>query len=432
MKIVSLRTNCFFVVVVVGLLSNFVDANNDFGDMIMLGDIIPMDELIEGGTTTECLNPVIGDDQFGGICEPDCYCIPDRIPCNVCPALDNRVIAASQQGQQDSFFFNSLEVDNVDTLFTFTPTGCQPYPRVAQFLQLPICDGLIQESESSSFVDKKMGKKPKKKKKKGCEFEDEDVQVQYQCSFDYNEDKICESNKYNLVQEIARSSDNKDNNKKDKKKKKKDNSNNNNTFVTHEGTCGVCSTSQDLAINLSPTLDQDAFICAASASGAFLSQDVTQIPSVFPNLIDCFLNIGFTLDCAIIWSSNALNTLLTTLQVLTPPPPGSPPPPALPESCLKCALECVVNNIPGTNPSPDCLLPISAGTCLLTPCFSCDEDASGVVFKQYSGRTRRNSGIVTTAQNPLIPISPPPFVGTKRECSTISNIKQPSRTCGVN
>jgi hypothetical protein len=24
-----------------------------------------------------------------------------------------------------------------------------------------------------------------------------------------------------------------------------------------------------------------------------------------------------------------------------------------------------------------------------------------------------------------------PFVGTKRECSTISNIKQPSRTCSM-
>ena len=385
-------------------------------------------------TNNECLNPVIGDVLFlGGICEPDCYCIPDRDPCEECPTLDNRVIAASAQGQEDANFFNSLEIDNVNTLFTFNTTnnvtgGCQPYPRVAQFLQVPVCDGLIQGLSLLSDDDdssKKMGKKSKKskksKKKKG-RLDDDDEDVQYQCSFDYGTD-ICESNKYNLVQEMVKPTNNKKKGKKNKKTKAKNDESN--TFITHEGTCGVCSTSKDLAINLSPTLDGDAFACTANATGAFQTQDPAQIVSVFPNLINCFQNIGFTSDCAFIWASNALNTLLTLFGVLqqfqqsgVPPLPG----PALPASCIECALDCATGD-PTTN--PDCGLPISPGTCELTPCFSCDEDASGAIFKQYSGRTRRNSGIVTTRQ---VPFDPFPFVGTKRECSTISNIKQPSRT----
>ena len=425
MKIVSLQTSrhcfCFIVgvVVVVGLLlSNAVV------------DATPM----ATETNNECLNPVIGDVLFlGGICEPDCYCIPDRDPCEECPTLDNRVIAASAQGQEDANFFNSLEIDNVNTLFTFNTTnnvtgGCQPYPRVAQFLQVPVCDGLIQGLSLLSDDDdssKKMGKKAKKskksKKKKG-RLDDDDEDVQYQCSFDYGTD-ICESNKYNLVQEMVKPTNNKKKGKKNKKTKAKNDESN--TFITHEGTCGVCSTSKDLAINLSPTLDGDAFACTANATGAFQTQDPAQIVSVFPNLINCFQNIGFTSDCAFIWASNGLNTLLTLFGVLqqfqqsgVPPLPG----PALPASCIECALDCATGD-PTTN--PDCGLPISPGTCELTPCFSCDEDASGAIFKQYSGRTRRNSGIVTTRQ---VPFDPFPFVGTKRECSTISNIKQPSRT----
>lgn len=36
----------------------------------------------------------------------------------------------------------------------------------------------------------------------------------------------------------------------------------------------------------------------------------------------------------------------------------------------------------------------------LNPCLECDETKSGPIFKYYSGRTRRNSGIVSSIPRP--------------------------------
>lgn len=36
----------------------------------------------------------------------------------------------------------------------------------------------------------------------------------------------------------------------------------------------------------------------------------------------------------------------------------------------------------------------------LNPCIQCDEDNSGPIFKYYSGRTRRNSGIISEIKRP--------------------------------
>lgn len=36
----------------------------------------------------------------------------------------------------------------------------------------------------------------------------------------------------------------------------------------------------------------------------------------------------------------------------------------------------------------------------LNPCLQCDEDKSGTLFKYYSGRTRRNSGIKSEIDRP--------------------------------
>jgi hypothetical protein len=36
----------------------------------------------------------------------------------------------------------------------------------------------------------------------------------------------------------------------------------------------------------------------------------------------------------------------------------------------------------------------------LNPCIQCDEDLSGPIFKYYSGRTRRNSGIKSEIDRP--------------------------------
>jgi len=381
MKFILLPSFSFRVVIVivivgvVGLLSSGINSEpvNPFA-----------------GPVSECDDPSIG--QETGVCEPECYCIPDKEPCDVCPSLENRVIAATQQGSQDAAFFSQLEVANPKSLFAFDPPGCQPYPLVAQAQGgVPVCEGLVQENSKPSKSSKSKSSKKGKKDRKGP----------VQCSFNYKED-ICDTKRYNLVEE------NKKQTKKDKKTSK---------FVTHTGSCGVCSTAQDLAVNLSPSLGQDAFICAAALSQAFQSQDPALIAQAFPTLIGCFAQLGFTPPCAFIWASNGFNTFLTlALTATVPMPPG------IPASCLECASTCFVDpNL------PECLRPIKQGTCELSACFSCDEDASGPIFKQFGGRTRRNSGVITTFQTPVYPGTP--FVGTKRPCSTIDNVKQPSRTC---
>lgn len=54
-------------------------------------------------------------------------------------------------------------------------------------------------------------------------------------------------------------------------------------------------------------------------------------------------------------------------------------------------------------------------TCYLAPCIQCDEDLAGPNFKKFSGRTRRNSGLLS---------------GIARNCSTISPV-QPVDPCTV-
>jgi len=347
----------------------------------------------------ECNDPAI---QPGtGICEPECYCIPDTEPCAVCPSLDNRVIAASPEGFQEAAFFQTLEVDNPNTLFTYDPPGCQPYPKVAKALQIPVCEGLIQEETGKLS-------KASKKSKRGKKSKDKNTEGPIQCSFHYKHE-ICETKRYNLVQ------DNKEIGTKKYKSRKA------NTYVTHEGECGVCSTAQDLAVNLSPTLGRDSFQCTAIFSAVFQTQDQTLI-AAFGALNDCFQQLGFTSNCAYIWASNGVHTTLVTGAAASALQQGLPPPPGIPQSCVLCASTCLVDPT-----LPECLNPMKAGTCDLSNCFSCDEDASGPLFKKYSGRTRRNSGIITTFQNPEVPGFP--FMGSKRSCSTIANVKQPSTTC---
>mmetsp|Transcript_12878 Transcript_12878/g.14111 ORF Transcript_12878/g.14111 Transcript_12878/m.14111 type:complete len:377 (-) Transcript_12878:78-1208(-) len=348
--------------------------------------------------TNECNDPAI---QPGtGICEPECYCIPDTEPCAVCPSLDNRVIAASPEGFQEAAFFQQLEVDNPNTLFTYDPPGCQPYPLVAQTLQIPVCEGLIQEETGKSS-------KSKSSKKSNDHYDDGPAQ----CSFNYK-GKVCRTKRYNLVQDNKKTFTK--NNKKSKSRSR--------TYVTHEGECGVCSTAQDLAVNLSPTLGRDAFQCSAGFSAALQTQDPTLIAPAFGALNDCFQQLGFTSNCAYIWASNGVHTTLVTGAAASALQQGLPPPPGIPQSCVLCAQTCLVDPT-----LPECLNPMKAGSCDLSNCFSCDEDASGPLFKKYSGRTRRNSGIITTFQNPEVPEFP--FMGSKRSCSTIANVKQPSTTC---
>merc|ERR1712146_503806 len=92
------------------------------------------------------------------------------------------------------------------------------------------------------------------------------------------------------------------------------------------------------------------------------------------NEIACLKALGFTDDCTNIWYYNTLN------------------------SRAHCALQCLN---PKYSKYPYNMQPSSADAPgPLNPCIQCDEDKSGPIFKQFSGRTRRDSGLLSAIDRP--------------------------------
>jgi hypothetical protein len=131
--------------------------------------------------------------------------------------------------------------------------------------------------------------------------------------------------------------------------------------VTHAGTCGTCSTLQDLAVYLErPDLTAPVRSC-----GMRLNQS---------DLLACLEALGFSAPCAATWGFNVQNTKYA------------------------CFITCAVSWVEG-EPSvkPDGRL---------NDCLQCDEDRSGPVFKATAGRTRRNSGIRSSIARPADQVAP--------------------------
>lgn len=142
-------------------------------------------------------------------------------------------------------------------------------------------------------------------------------------------------------------------------------------FVTHVGACGVCSTTQDLAVYLEHSdLSSLAKLCASQAA-VHLSVGV-----------ECFVRAGFTQPCATIWAYDVLNT------------------------AQKCFQRCTAHMAaPPNGPAP---------TCALNDCIVCDQEESGALFDQYAGRTRSRSGVLSAL---VLPCSQ--FTNlTQQECPT--------------
>jgi hypothetical protein len=119
-------------------------------------------------------------------------------------------------------------------------------------------------------------------------------------------------------------------------------------YVTHETPCGACSTTVDLSIYMEkPDLTTPGIVCGLLGIGNESRG------------IECFQQVGLTYDCAKIWYYNTVN------------------------SREKCLQECIASI---GQPSCD-----EDGN--LNDCLQCDEDESGPIFKEYAGRTRRNSGL---------------------------------------
>lgn len=127
-------------------------------------------------------------------------------------------------------------------------------------------------------------------------------------------------------------------------------------IVTHQGECGSCSTLLDLVAYLKQNLTAPVRKCGMQG---FLSKTWA---------MNCLLSLGFTESCAEIWYFNTVNTR------------------------NKCSAICIwswITNEPNVDENGN-----------LNKCLQCDEDQSGPVFKYYSGRTRRNSGIHSEIDRP--------------------------------
>ena len=127
-------------------------------------------------------------------------------------------------------------------------------------------------------------------------------------------------------------------------------------WVTHEGLCGQCSSLANLAVYVgSPDLTDPVRSCGLL--GITEGEEAN---------IQCLMDLGFDEPCAQIWYFNTVNTR---------------------EACFDLCIE----HLESPNHNPD-------GS--LNPCIQCDEDESGPVFKTYSGRTRRNSGLPSALCRP--------------------------------
>lgn len=121
--------------------------------------------------------------------------------------------------------------------------------------------------------------------------------------------------------------------------------------ITHKGHCGACSSPQDLGVYLTTDLTNPTRHCGLI--GLFSSAKE----------MECLLQIGFSQQCATVWAWNIFNTK------------------------RECFWTCMYHWIRGSRNNND------DGS--LNSCILCDEERSGPNFKFFSGRTRRNSGIVS-------------------------------------
>jgi len=129
-----------------------------------------------------------------------------------------------------------------------------------------------------------------------------------------------------------------------------------NYTVTHQGRCGACSSLQDLAVYLEKNLTVPVRKCG--------------MKSIISNkwALNCIKDLAFSDNCAQIWLYNTLNTR---------------------KHCFWVCMSALITNKPFNKPDGS-----------LNDCLQCDEDKSGPIFKYFSGRTRRNSGIISAIDRP--------------------------------
>lgn len=121
--------------------------------------------------------------------------------------------------------------------------------------------------------------------------------------------------------------------------------------ITHKGSCGLCSTAQDLSIYLREDFTTEGKKCA---SLALLDEQVGLM---------CYQEIGLTEECARIWNYDGIF------------------------DASACGKTCAGSLTASNNGPPP--------MCELNDCLACDETEAGPVFSSFAARTRRRSGLVS-------------------------------------
>jgi hypothetical protein len=315
-------------------------------------------------------------------CEPQCHCIPDDLATpGECPDLGNRKYVSYYREESPAVGgidddFAALEADP-DHLPTLNPEGCQPYPDVRDMIGGEKCEKPASSDHVCAFKYKKGSKKSGSKKSEHKKDSHKSAH---------------KGNTYELKQypDIQAA---------DKAKRAE---------VTHEGACGVCSSAQDLAVNMNPNVAIRSVLCGRTFSSQLAGNvnDPDYLAGIFADeTVPCFEDIGFTPDCAYLWASNSVNSVIygctTACESWLAPCLSNPPNQQFCNLRLAQAMD------------PDCTL---------NECLQCDDDASGTIFELYAGRTRRKSGIITTFDASGMGLGP--YVGLKRPCSSIADIEQ--------
>ena len=344
-------------------------------------------------------------------CEQFCWCIPGDDGPPGCPPIQNRRLPASF-GNKD---YPESEVSrianlkpNIETLVDFVgDTNCQPYEVVAEFLDVELCEPPTGDDED-----------------KVCLFVFDEGQNNCKNRQDYSLMTVDTTELSSPPMDI--------------------NSMKNRAVVTHKGECGVCSSAQDLAVYLDPSLLVTSYICGnilGETWEGLLSSPLQGLPlqaalsAAFEAAVDCFSDggdgstvdpqvplVGFSRPCAKLNAANAANSYLNGCKQdcndYLNPCLNPNLPPALSQTCPIFGLP-PIPQLGG--PSVGIFLP---GTCDLNDCLDCDESLSGEIYGLYAGRTRRSSGIVTVFEQPTGQGAPLEnlFFGLKRDCSTVANI----------
>eukprot|EP00977_Amphora_coffeiformis_P002203 scaffold425_cov175-Amphora_coffeaeformis.AAC.62 len=141
-------------------------------------------------------------------------------------------------------------------------------------------------------------------------------------------------------------------------------------YVTHAGPCGACSSLQDLYVY--------------KAQGEKVADEATQCGiRGFSSAGDgtaCFRELGFTEGCAATWHYNTQTTQ---------------------NFCIELCSDLFLQNKPNNGPPPECTL---------DPCIECDEIYAGPIFKEFAGRTRRSSGLLSGISRPCFELVPVPQI----------------------